>query len=357
MTDDYLWDGSGEPDPEVERLERLLGEFRSSRPAPELPSSGLEPHTSELHDSTFEQPRRTLQILPRLKKRYLPWIGIAAAAAIALALAANWLAQRHDKGAWNVVALEGAPKVGSAPIRESGRLEVGDWLETDASSRARINVGLIGEAQIEPNSRVRLLKARADEHRLGLVRGTMHALIYAPKRLFFVDTPSAVAVDLGCMYTLQVDDTGASLLHVTSGLVAFEFQGRESFVPTDAFCITRPGIGPGTPYYSTASEAFRTALTRLDFELRDPAQRAPILELLFAESRRDDAFTLWHLLGRVSGAELSRVYDRLSAYVPPPAGVTRAGVERRDKAMLDLWWNELGPENAYWYRFWKGSVK
>jgi hypothetical protein len=26
--DDYLWDGSGKPDPEVERLERLLGRFR-----------------------------------------------------------------------------------------------------------------------------------------------------------------------------------------------------------------------------------------------------------------------------------------------------------------------------------------
>ena len=28
MNDDYLWDKSGEPDPEVERLEKLLGEFR-----------------------------------------------------------------------------------------------------------------------------------------------------------------------------------------------------------------------------------------------------------------------------------------------------------------------------------------
>jgi hypothetical protein len=357
MTDDYLWDRSGEPDPEVERLERLLGELRSSRAAPDLPSGRLEGRAAELDNATFEQSRRARRILPALKKGHLPWIGIAAAAAIALALVGNWLARRPDKGAWDVVALEGAPKVGSAPIRESGRLEVGDWLETDASSRAKINVGVIGEAEIEPNSKVRLLQARTDEHRLGLVRGKMHALIYAPKRLFFVDTPSAVAVDLGCTYTLQVDDTGASLLHVTSGLVAFEFQGRESFVPTGALCVTRPGIGPGTPYYSTASEAFRTALRRLDFELKDPGQREPVIDLLFAESRRDDAFTLWHLLGRVSGAELSRVYDRLAAYVPPPAGVTRDGVERRNKEMLDRWWNELGPENEYWYHFWKGSTQ
>ena len=28
MNDDYLWDRSGEPDPELERLERVLGEYR-----------------------------------------------------------------------------------------------------------------------------------------------------------------------------------------------------------------------------------------------------------------------------------------------------------------------------------------
>jgi hypothetical protein len=28
MSDDYLWDGSGEPDPEIEKLERLLGQYR-----------------------------------------------------------------------------------------------------------------------------------------------------------------------------------------------------------------------------------------------------------------------------------------------------------------------------------------
>ena len=33
MSDDYLWDGSGEPDPEVERLENLLSRYRH-QPAP-----------------------------------------------------------------------------------------------------------------------------------------------------------------------------------------------------------------------------------------------------------------------------------------------------------------------------------
>ena len=81
---------------------------------------------------------------------------------------------------------------------------------------------------------MRLLETQPTEHRLELARGKMSARIWAPPRLFFVDTPSAVAADLGCAYTLEVDDQGASLLQVTSGWVALELKDRESMVPAGA---------------------------------------------------------------------------------------------------------------------------
>jgi hypothetical protein len=37
MNDDYLWDKSGTPDPEIEELEQLLGNLRYERPAGGLP--------------------------------------------------------------------------------------------------------------------------------------------------------------------------------------------------------------------------------------------------------------------------------------------------------------------------------
>src|ERR1700720_1340395 len=44
--DDYLWDGFGRPDPEIQHLERALGRFRHNRPTPtfaqiELPARRL----------------------------------------------------------------------------------------------------------------------------------------------------------------------------------------------------------------------------------------------------------------------------------------------------------------------------
>jgi hypothetical protein len=69
-------------------------------------------------------------------------------------------------------------------------------------------------------------------------------------------------------------------------------------------------------------------------------------------ARPRDALSLWHLLSRLEGAERARVFDSLASLVPPPAGVTRAGVLRGDAAMRDLWWDELGLGSAGFWRQW-----
>src|SRR4029077_20628692 len=130
-----------------------------------------------------------------------------------------------------------------------------EWLQTDATSRARIGIGEIGTVEVEPNSRVRLIAATSNEHRLALARGESSAVVTAPPRLFFVDLPTSTAVDLGCAYRMKTDESGSGLLRVTAGWVALEWKDRESLVPAGASCRTRSGDGPGTPYFNDAPEA------------------------------------------------------------------------------------------------------
>jgi len=257
-----------------------------------------------------------------------------------LLIAATWWYYTHPSNApWEVARVTGAPKIGTEAINDTGKLAKGEWLETDGSSRARLSVGRIGQVNIEPNTRLRLVETRITEHRLALARGRMEASIWAPPRLFFVDTPSAVAADLGCAYSLEVDEAGASLLRVTSGWVAFETAGRQSKVPAGAKCITRPTTGPGTPYFEDAHEALRHALTSFDFE----SGGAEALTTVLSEARARDTLTLWHLLARVSVEDRGRVYDRLAAFAAPPEGVTREGILQLDQEMLVAWREKLEP--------------
>jgi hypothetical protein len=352
MSEDYLWDKSGTPDPEIEKLERVLGGLGHAGKPLELP----EP------DATPAAPPRRRPWMPR-------WVGArgtavaplpgvpaqawaAAAGVLVVAGAVAMLFAIQSTRGWEVTRLDGAPRVGAGRIAGSGRLTVGQWLETDGSSRARVAVGRIGEVLVEPNTRLRLLEAGDRQQRLHLQLGTVTALILAPPRQFVVETPSARAVDLGCAYTLEVDGVGGALVTVLAGWVAFERDGRESFIPAGGRCATRPGVGPGTPYFTDATSAFKNALAMLDVT-DQPSARAGALREVLAAARREDAFTLWHLLARLRGDDRDAVYARLSVLVPPPAGVTREGVMSGDQAMLDRWWGELGFGEMKWWRLWE----
>lgn len=325
---DYLWDGKGEPDPEVERLERALRPLRYE--PRRLPLPAVE---------TRRKPRPFGGVL----------VTLAAAAGFVVAVAGPWL---FAPPGWEVQRLAGAPRVGLSVVADKGRLAVGDWLTTDAGSRAKLKIGSIGHAFIDPGSRIGLVDSGRRQHRLTMPKGVMHAEIWAPPGKFFVDTPSAVAVDLGCAYTLVVEEDGSGLLTVESGWVGFEHKGRESFVPEGAQCVTRPGVGPGTPYYVDASERLKQALLEIDFG-SDASLRVAALQVVLEEARRRDAVTLWHLLARTEGGERGRVYERLAELVPPPDGVTREGVLRGERAMLDAWWDELDLDSIDHWRLWK----
>jgi hypothetical protein len=334
MNDDYLWDGSGTPDPEIQRLESQLAQFRHDERPLVLPAETSAPLTTTR--GIFS---RTLWI-PRF----------AAAAFILLALAIGVyfsvrpVTEPASGPGWNIANLEGAPQIGSRSIpadQSASKLYVGQILTTNSSSRAALSDDDLGEIQIDPNSRVRLLQVDPDHKRLQLDVGTIHASIWAPPGQFVVDTPSAVAVDLGCAYTLHVAPDGSGTIRTTVGWVGFHLNGRDSFIPAGAMCSTQPKIGPGTPYFEDATEQFREALHTFDQSPPSSDAASSALATVLSQARARDGLTLWHLLSRTSGPDRARVYSRLTTLVPAPSGVTRDGALALDPHMLDLYWNAL----------------
>ncbi len=249
------------------------------------------------------------------------------------------LTMQTNLPSWNVETLAGVPRIGNSLTSE--KLAVGEFLETDANSRARVQVANIGNVEIAPNSRIQLVGTKSTEHRLSLEKGSLKAQIFAPPRLFIVDTPSAVAVDLGCEYTLEVDENGNARLHVTSGFVALENGKFESIVPAGAIALTRKGKDVGTPFAEDSSAALQAALYKFDFENGG----GEALETIIKEANLYDSLTLWHLLSRVSTTERGKIFDALALQVKPPASVKREGILRLDKKMLDAWWTEI--ENVW----------
>jgi hypothetical protein len=346
MKNDYLWDGSGEPDPELQRVEKSLARFRHRGEVPDFPAA----------DFLQSKPSRFAFFASRWIPRF------AAVTLLFLALVSSFLFLHVSSlripgtQAWDVARISGAPRVGNfslASDSSKAQLRVGQLVVTDNSSRASLNVAAVGEIYVDPDSRVRLVESTSNRHRLALELGTIHAAIWAPPGEFVVDTPSASAVDLGCAYTLHVNDDGSGTLRTTVGWVGFHKDGHDSFIPAGAMCETRPAQGPGTPYFEDASEQLRSALHAFDFTSLSAADRQQTLHIILVQARRRDAFTLWHLLPRVDADERPLVYDRLASLITPPAGVTREGTLALDPQMMDAWWNAFDLGDISVWRFWE----
>jgi hypothetical protein len=298
MNEDYLWDRSGVPDPEIHELERTLAPLRY----------------------------RLREPAGRKKRWPAPWLAVAAAIVAAIAL--GELPRPLPRAtAWR----QGATALTAGQVVRTGAAET------------TLQSADVGRVELGPDSELRV----TGRSNLLLRRGTLHAFIWAPPREFVVDTPSARAVDLGCAYTLQVDPSGDGLLRVEFGWVAFQFEGRESFIPAGAECVTRRRRGPGVPFYEDAP--LRAELAA--FEAGDSAALAGILR----EARPRDGLTLWHLLMRVPVEQRAAVLQRFRELVP--VQVDADAVLRGEAHALDACWNALNLENTGWWRGWERAWK
>lgn len=310
MSDDYLWDRSGEPDPEIQHLETLLAGYRHS-------------------GKRFARPGIA---------RARTWLWAAAAASIIVVFLAGRFLLRESAAApespWQVTIAGHAPKL----------LAVGQTLETGILG-ARLEAPFVGELHLTPFSTLRMVHSSDNQQRMALQRGTLHALIWAPPQRFVVDTPSAATVDLGCEYTLRVLPDGSGLLTVERGWVAFQAGPVESFIPAGAACHTRPQSGPGIPYFEDAPAVFRESLQQFD-----TSQGTDGLAAILASARPRDALTLWHLIVRTRGRQRERIAERFTQLVP---AVSLAGLEKGDPAALDAAWDSLGLGGTDWWRTWK----
>lgn len=321
---DYLWDRSGPPDPEIAKLEALLGRFKLEERNFELPAS-------ESVAAAFRRPARFSA---------QRWALAGAAAVLALFVVGSLYVNAHR--AWRLTSVEGTVRIDQEIAQVGNRMHERQTLETGPTSRVTLAADGIGQVELGPDTRVTLLEDSRSREHLRLAYGSLHADIIAPPYVFLVLTPSAYALDMGCSYTLVVHRDGSGRIEVTAGWVEFQHGDNQVMVPAGAISETRPGLGPGAPYFADASPTFRNALEVINFDRGYPTKRSAALSELLSVARKNDAFTLLNLFRRVDPAERGPLYDRLAQLLPPPAGIKRQAVVAGDWSVLEPWWDELG---------------
>ncbi len=313
-SDDYLWDRSGPPDPEVKRLEDLLAPLG---------------HQAPLDEVRFAR---------RRSKRPLFLAGaVALAASIALVAWWRWpsepavVACADATSGFTFSAKTGTVACEGANL-SAGRLPVGGTLDTGLH-RAELAIANIGTAELGQGTRVRLDRTGADRHQLHLEHGHMHARVLAPPRIFAVTTPSADVTDLGCEYTIDIAATGAGEIRVITGMVELETgTGAVVVAPAGTHARLLPGRRASLPLEDKAGPALVAAVA--GHERGDPDG----VERVLAAATSTDGITVANLFSLV---RTRRVLERLVELSPPIDESITIDAALADPRIFALWLDEI----------------
>lgn len=239
---------------------------------------------------------------------------------------------------WTAENIEGKPDIGGKALNEFGRLNKGEWLITDNSSRALLKVGAIGQIDVNSNSKIKLLDANPADNRIFMKEGSIETTVWSNPGVFFIQTSAGTVTDRGGIFSLTVNKKGGDVLYVSSGKAAIEFKGETSVIPSGAACESDPSAGPGIPYFEDSSPGFINAVRKYNTEREDTAAENGIINL----SSKRDVLSLWYLLRTSNRTERGIIFDRIDKLLPLSSGITRTGVVAGRKSMMKELLNDIG---------------
>ncbi|MBA3542063.1 MAG: FecR domain-containing protein, partial [Deltaproteobacteria bacterium] len=198
---------------------------------------------------------------------------------------------------------------------------------------ATLAIANIGTARLGAGTRVRLDATSAQQHRLHLEHGSMHAWVTAPPRLFAITTPSTAVTDLGCEYAIDVDAKGVGSITVISGKVELQAaaEGQIIVAPAGTHAAIRPGNRPGLPMVKASSMALAEAVAAYD------RGDAGAVQAVLAAATETDAITLVNLAVVEPGNP--HVLQRLGALAPSAAWTV--DVAMTDPGAVVKWREEI----------------
>ena len=160
MKEEYLWDKSGEPDPEIQQLEEILGTLR------------YQPRPLAIPE----------KLLIHRRRRYLPFLAIAATIVIALLAAGLWLRMQSRRAPELHQTRNDQPK--AQPTRTAPTPTViEDKGDKEASTHRQPQKLLASNRERRSNRKALPLSTREREEALAAKEQLMMALRLASEKL------------------------------------------------------------------------------------------------------------------------------------------------------------------------------
>lgn len=237
---------------------------------------------------------------------------------------------------WKVRTVTGSVVI-NGQTNLSERWDEGENLSVDEYSKVVINIPKTGRMEVEPNSFLILLKAKDKSNRIKLLRGSIQITNTSLIPYLAIELNDAILHDRGGTFSITTDDNSNAKIYVDYGFLEIERKGRTYFLDEGYICELRTSLHPGTPYRADASELLKSEVSKFDYENGGDTS----IEKIINEAKESDLLTLLALIPRTTESYRSILFNKITAYYPPPPGVTLEGIIKLDGEMLERWWFEI----------------
>lgn len=316
---DYLWDRSGPVDPGVVDLE------------------------ARLKPLAFDARKHPLVSPPR--RRTVPVFAAGMAASIAIIAGLStfhvWRLQWETSRPWS--------------IRGGGSFAIGAPLHV-GSTPATVNIARLGVLQATSGTDLSLDETSSPRHRFTMARGGIDVRLWAPPGRVAVHTPAGDVVDLGCIFSLSVDASGAAHLTVRTGWVELRNAHGEAAIPAGASASMSSDREPQVAVYDDASATFRHAVRAI--ESRGHPVDARLLQTVAMQARPRDAITVLTLsnVAGLSPDARTALLETARLLHDPPTADAVPRIVAGDRDLFWQWFDSLPlPRLKNWWANWRDA--
>jgi hypothetical protein len=237
---------------------------------------------------------------------------------------------------WNIEVIEGEISINGSST-DASKLSQGQTLATIDSSSVFLSVPNTGKIEIAPNSSIVLVKAKEDDNRIKLERGSIKVIGSVDMPNLTVELYSVLVSNRSGIFTITTNDKNSATLVVQNGFVEIEYGEEIAFVKDGYACKIKKGRQPGLPYRIEASDSLKKEIEKFDYAIDNEI----LVKNLISISGKEDVLTLMALLPRVAQQERQILFQAIANYYQPPVGVTRMGILKADKDMIYTWWEDI----------------
>ncbi len=220
---------------------------------------------------------------------------------------------------------------------QAGKLEKGESLRTEDSSKAVVYIPQTGRIELNSNSLIVLDEPRNRDNKVSLKNGSIKIISTAMEPYITIDLQDYSIRDIGGVFSIELNEDGNANIFVDFGMVEIFYKNRSFMLDEGYFCELKAGKKPGTPYRFDATDSLKT-LVRI-FDLKNGDEN--LIDKIVEQANQSDALTLISLLPKVSQVKRQVLYQKIRNFFPPPDNVTSMGVITLDQGMIEEWWNEI----------------